>query len=83
MRYLCFKYVNISVVLILLFIGGGCEKSDNYKITGMLYGFADNTKVSLTLAATHQDTTRGTCSRLIKFDVDGDILFSCLCCAFC
>ena len=55
MRYLCFKYVNISVVLILLFIGGGCEKSDNYKITGMLYGFADNTKVSLTLAATHQD----------------------------
>ena len=55
MRYLCFKYVNISVVLILLSIGGGCEKSDNYKITGMLYGFADNTKVSLTLAATHQD----------------------------
>ena len=55
MKYLHFKYINISVVLILLLIGGGCEKSDNYKITGMLYGFADNTKVSLTLAATHQD----------------------------
>ena len=55
MRYLYFKYVNISVVLILLFIGGGCETSESYKITGMLYGFADNTKVSLTLAATHQD----------------------------
>ena len=55
MKYLHFKYINISVVLILLFIGGGCETSDGYKITGMLYGFADNTKVSLTLAATHQD----------------------------
>lgn len=52
MKYLHFKYINISVVLILLFIGGGCETSDGYKITGMLYGFADNTKVSLTLAAT-------------------------------
>lgn len=55
MKYLHFKYINISVVLILLFIGGGCETSESYKITGMLYGFADNTKVSLTLAATHQD----------------------------
>ena len=33
MRYLYFKYVNISVVLILLFIGGGCETSESYKIT--------------------------------------------------
>lgn len=32
MRYLCFKYVNISVVLILLFIGGGCEKSAKFNI---------------------------------------------------
>lgn len=55
MKCLCLKCINISVIFILFFILGGCKKSDGYKITGILHGFADDTKVSLTLAATHQD----------------------------